>query len=113
MAALGEAKLCYGLNKLGLFVLGQASSVEATNADPEEVFSFFFFFSIWVFFHAQSPFTGQQGKGEGIFLTTLRHFHPLHRQLDISGAITAESSPLQIACSRTLTGNLWFPSASG
>ena len=26
-----------------------------------------FFFSIWVFFHDHSQFTGLQGKGEGIF----------------------------------------------
>ena len=72
----------------------------------------FFFFSIWVFFHEHSRFTGQQGKGEGIYLTPLYHFHPLHGQLDISRAITAESSPLHIAGSRTGTGNLWFPGAS-
>ena len=71
-----------------------------------------FFFSIWVFFHEHSLFTGQQGKGEGIFLTPLYHFHPLHRHLDISRAIIAESSPLHIGSSRTRTGNLWFPSAS-
>ena len=52
------------------------------------------FFSIWVFFHEHSRFTGQQGKGEGIYLTPLYHFHPLYRHLDISRAITAESSPL-------------------
>ena len=40
------------------------------------------------------------------------HFHPLHRHLDISRAITAEGSPLHIAGSRTRTGNLWLPSAS-
>ena len=73
---------------------------------------FFFFFSILVFFHEHSRFTGQQGKGEGIYLTPLYHFHPLHGHLDISRAITAESSPLHIAGSRTRTGNLWFPSAS-
>ena len=72
----------------------------------------FFFFSIWVFFHEHSRFTGQQRKGEGIYLTPLYHFHPLHRHLDISRAITAESSPLHIAGSRTRTGNLRFPSAS-
>ena len=76
------------------------------------LFSVIFFFSIWVFFHEHSRFTGQQGKGEGIYLTPLCHFHPLHRHLDISRAITAESSPLHIAGSRTRTGNLWFPSAS-
>ena len=29
------------------------------------------FFSIWVFFHEHSQFTGQQGKGEAISLTPL------------------------------------------
>ena len=42
------------------------------------------------------------GKGEGISLTPLYHFHPLHRHLDISWATTAESSPLHIASSRTM-----------
>ena len=82
------------------------------NRTPPDDCFFFFFFSIWVFFHEHSRFTGQQGKGDGIYLTPLYHFHPLHRHLDISRAITAESSPLHIAGSRTRTGNLWFPSAS-
>ena len=72
----------------------------------------FFFFSIWVFFHEHSQFTEQQGKGEGICLTPLYNLHPLYRHLDISRAITADSSPLHIASSRTRTGNRWFPSAS-
>ena len=67
------------------------------------------FFSIGVFFHNHSRITGLQGKGEGIYLTPHHHFHPLHRHLDISRAITAESSPLDIGSSRTRTGNLWFP----
>ena len=72
-----------------------------------EMSSYFFFFSIWVFFHGHSRFTRQQGKGEGIsFLTPFYLFHPLHRHIDISQAITAESSPL------TRTWNLWFPGAS-
>ena len=37
------------------------------------------FFSIWVFFHNHSRFTGQQGKAETITLTLLYHFHPFHR----------------------------------
>ena len=73
---------------------------------------FFFFFSIWVFFHNHSRITGLQGKGKGISLTPHYHFHPLHRYLDISPAITAESSPLHIGSSLTRTGNLLFPSAS-
>ena len=53
------------------------------------------------------------GKGEGIYyLTPLYHFHPLHKHLDNSSATTAESSSLDIARSRTQTGNLWFPSAN-
>ena len=70
------------------------------------------FFSVRVFFHEHSRFTGQQEKGESISLTPLYHFHPLHRHLDISRAITAENSPLHIASSQTGTGNLWFPSTS-
>ena len=73
---------------------------------------FFFFFSTWVFFHEHSRIAGLQGKGEGISLTPHYHFHPLHRRLDISRAIAAESSPLRIASSRTRAGDLWFPSAS-
>ena len=33
----------------------------------------------------------------------------LHRYLDPRRTITAESSPLHKASSRTQTGNLWFP----
>ena len=71
-----------------------------------------FFFSILVFFHEQSQITGLQGKGEGIYLTPHRNFHPLHIRLDISRVITAERSPLHIASSRIRTGNLWLPSTS-
>ena len=56
-----------------------------------------FFFSIWVFFHEHSQFMRQQGKGEHIYWTPLYDFRLLHRHLDISRAITAESSPLHIA----------------
>ena len=56
-----------------------------------------FFFSIWVFFHEHSRFTGQQGKAEDIYLTPVYHFHPLHGHLDISWVIAADSSPLRIA----------------
>ena len=57
----------------------------------------YIFFSMWVFLHEHSRITGLQGKGKGISLTPHYHFHPLHRNLDISRAITAESSPLHIA----------------
>ena len=81
-------------------------------ADKSSCMVVFFFFFTWVFFHNHSQFTGQQGKGEGISLTPFYYFHPLHRYLDISWAITAESSPLRIGSSRARTGNLWFPNAS-
>ena len=41
-------------------------------------------------------------------MTPLYHFHLLHRHLDISLAITAESSPLHIAGSRARTGTCGF-----
>ena len=54
---------------------------------------------------------GEEG-GRVISLTLLYHFHPLHRHLDISRAITAQRSHLHTASNRTRTGSLWFPSAS-
>ena len=69
---------------------------------------FLFFFSIWLFFHEYSRFTGQQVKGEAISLYPFYHFHPLHRHLDISWVIAAESSPLRIAGSRNRTWSLWY-----
>ena len=50
------------------------------------------FFSIWVFFHEHSRFSGQQRKGEGISLIPLYHFHPLHRRLDILENLSLISS---------------------
>ena len=47
-----------------------------------------------------------EGEGGGHFFNSSVQLHPLHRQLDISRAITAESSPLHIGSSRTWTGNL-------
>ena len=61
------------------------------------LFLFFPFFLLWVFFHNFSRITGLQGKGESISLTYHYYFHPLARHLDISRAITAESSPLHIS----------------
>ena len=53
-----------------------------------------------------------RGRGRAFFyLLTTTSTHPLHRHLDISWAITAESSPLHIASSQTRTRNLRFPSA--
>ena len=49
------------------------------------------FFSTWVFLHEHPRITGLQEKWEGVSLTPHYHFHPLHRQSEISRAITAES----------------------
>ena len=84
---------------------GVNSVLHNVKADDRSIF-----FPIWVFFHEESLFTGQLGKSEAISLTSLFHFHQLHRHLDISQAITAGSSPLNIASSRSRTWNLWFPS---
>ena len=66
------------------------------------------FFSIWVFFHNHSRITELQGKGEGVYLTPHYHFHQLHRHLDVSRAITTDSSPLHIGSSCTRTGTFGF-----
>ena len=70
---------------------------------------YYYYFSIWVFFHEHSRITGlTAGEGGGHFLTPHYHFHPLHRHLDISRAITPEGSPLHIASVRTRTGAFGF-----
>ena len=71
------------------------------------LFFFYLGFLSWTFTIHRTA-----GEGGGYLFDFPYHFHPLHRHLDISGAITAESSPLHIASSWTWTGNLWFPSAS-
>ena len=67
----------------------------------------------FIYFLSQT-FTNHRtaGEGEGISLTPHYHFHPLHRHLDISWAITAESSLQHIANCRNRTRNIWFPSTS-
>ena len=41
------------------------------------------------------------GEGDATSLTHLYHFHLLHRNLDVSQAITADSSPLRILSMQT------------
>ena len=52
--------------------------------------------------------TAREGRVSS--LTPLYQSLPHHKYLNISRSITIESSLLQIASSRTRTGNLWFPS---
>ena len=66
------------------------------------------FFSIWILIHEHSRFTGQQGKGEAVSLIPLCHFHQLPWHLDITRAITVESSPLHTTRNRNRTGNFLF-----
>ena len=77
----------------------------------EEEFIISKFWSFF-FFSFLSQFTGQQGKGNAIFLIPLYLFYMLHSNLDSNWAITATSSPLHIASNHTRTENLWFPSAN-
>ena len=51
-------------------------------------------------------------EGGGYFFNSSLPLPPASQTLDISWAITAESSPLHIASSRARTRNLWFPSGS-
>ena len=81
---------------------------KANNKNSKPFFAFLSGFSITTIRETQDC----RGRGEGISLTPHCHFHPFNRHLDISRAITAESSPLHIASTRTRTGNLWFPRAS-
>ena len=117
---LKAARMCYIiLHYFNLHNLGSSfffMKQEEETYTPESKFfissqiTFLIFFPIWVFFHGHLRITGLQGKGEGMSLAPHYHFYPVHRHLDISWAITVDSSPLHIGSSRT--GNLWFPSAS-
>ena len=68
------------------------------------------FFSIWVFFHEHTQFTGQQEKGKVICLTGLNHFYPLCSYLNISLATKAETTLLHIASYRTRNFDCCTPS---
>ena len=68
--------------------------------------------NLTIFFYLgflSQPLTNHRtaGKEKGISLTPHYYFHPLRRHLDISRAITAESSPLHIGSSWTRTKNLY------
>ena len=63
--------------------------------------SFLFFFYLGFF---SLTFTNHRTAREGGSISLTPHYHhPLYRHLNISRAITAESSPLHIAGSRTRT----------
>ena len=72
------------------------------------LFLFCFFYFYLAFFYDYSRFTGQQVEGETISLYPFYHFRLLHRHLDISWVIAAESSPLRIAGSLNRIWNLWY-----
>ena len=73
----------------------------------QRYFSAFFFFYLGFL---SRTFTIHRTADEGgsYFINSSHHFHPLPRHLDISWVITAGSSPLHIASSRTRTGSLFI-----
>ena len=98
--------------KMPILFRTTAFITDKANACNEYIYIYIYIYvyiSIQIFFHEPSRFKGQQEKEEGISLTPLYHFYPLQRHLDISWEITAQSSLLNIASSRTRTGNLQVP----
>ena len=59
----------------------------------------------YVGFLSQTFVIHRKGKGEA-YITPLYRFYLLHRHLDISLVVNAESALLHIASSRTRAGNL-------
>ena len=70
----------------------------------KEYFNYFPLFFFYLGFLSQSFKIHRTAEERGGNL--FNSFHLLHRHLDISQVITAESSPLHIASSQTRTGNL-------
>ena len=67
------------------------------------IYTYIYFFYLGFGFTFANIHNSQDSRvRERVSLYPLYHYHPLHRHLDISRAITAESSPLHIASSRTL-----------
>ena len=58
--------------------------------------------------HGSSDYRGRRK----LYLTPLYHFNPFHEHLDISRAITLESTPQHVASNQIWARNFWFPSAS-
>ena len=93
---------------LKLFSQGSIKLYNLSKNEKKNLFwgNFFFFFHLGFL---SRTFTNHRTVGEGggdFFLTPYYYFHPLHRHLDISRAITAENGPPQIASNRTRTENL-------
>ena len=59
----------------------------------------FFFLSGFFFKNVHEP-QDSKSRETAFFLTPHYHFHPLHRHLDMSQEVTAESSPLHMGSSR-------------
>ena len=74
----------------------------------QSIIRFSCFFSIWLSFHKYSQFKGQQVNEDAISLNPFYHYQPLHRSLEISPVIAAESLHMRIAGIRTRTGNLLY-----
>ena len=86
-----------------IHIVSNSDALKKSTATPfiaDRWIDFFFYLGF-----LSRTFTTHRTQGEGITLTLRYHFYPLHRHLDISWAITAQSSPLHIASSQTRTGS--------
>ena len=91
--------------------LGVINGKHVNIPPPNSEFQYYNYLFFYLGFLAQAFMIHRTaGVREAISLTPIYHVHLLHRHLDISWAITAESSPLHIGSSQARTGNLWFPS---
>ena len=104
--------ICYANQWTGFCLIGisiMKDSRRSSSTYTESLFlhvvkhNLLLFFSIWHFFHEYTRFTG----GGYLFIPFLS-LPPLHRHLNISWVIAAESSSLSIAGSRNRTWNLWY-----
>ena len=89
------------------------SSILVNYASIQQFFEYDFFSICFSFTNIHDSLDNRE-RGSFLFNFSLpiHQFYWLHRNLDISRAINAESSPLPIASSCTRTGNFWLASAN-
>ena len=91
---------------LKLFSQGSIKLYNLSKNEKKICFRGIFFFPSGFSFTNIDESQDCRGRRRTFFLTPYYYFHPLHRHLDISRAITAENGPPQIASNRTRTENL-------
>ena len=89
------------------------TSILVNYASIQQFFEYDFFSICFSFTNIHDSLDNRE-RGSFLFNFSLpiHQFYWLHRNLDISRAINAESSPLPIASSCTRTGNFWLASAN-